>query len=82
MAKVKMANKKTPKKRFATLTFDLYLFATLRAISPLWELKKGSRYEIQRRCENAIAKIQAPGGLPRMQRRKYRELNQKLLAII
>jgi hypothetical protein len=33
------------KKRFATLTFDRYfkkgLFATLGAILPLWELKKG-----------------------------------------
>jgi hypothetical protein len=41
MAEVKMTNQeKTQKKRFATLTFDLYFkkdqFATLGAISPLW----------------------------------------------
>ncbi len=75
MAKVKMAKPKNllgfEKDRFATLTFGLYFekdrFATLTF---------GLYFEKDR-----FAALGAPGGLPRIQRLKYRDLNEKLLAI-
>jgi hypothetical protein len=47
---------------------------------PMWRFMFNLN-NIQRRCENSIAKVRAPDGLPRIQRKKYRLLNEKLLAV-
>jgi len=44
---------------------------------PMWRFLATLR-KIQRKTETTIAKLNAPGSLPRLQRKKYRSLNHKL----
>ena len=47
---------------------------------PIWRFML-TLLQIQQKTENSIRKLTQPGGLPRLQRRKYRHLNEKIVEL-